>query len=723
MGKRKIFGILLALVMILSVVVMPGDMVLAADDSNQPVVIAETEETDPVDETKHTGQDVITIIHTNDVHGYVVEDEDAGKLGYAKLKTFVDSKPNALLLDAGDVLHGTTFATISKGQSMIELMNEVGYDAMTPGNHDYNYGAKRLLELQEIADFPILQANVVNQRGQRTLEPYEIFEVDGVKVGVFGLATPETKTKSNPLNTQGLTFTEYIQEARFQVNALKDEGADVIIGLVHLGLDEASEVRADLLAQAVGEIDVLIDGHSHTVISEPMLVNGVLIASTGNHIENVGEITLVVDNGQVTLKNSRLHTYEQLKDLEPNAEILAEIERVQEENKPILEEVIGTAEVDLDGERENVRSGETNLGNLLTDAMLDISGADIALTNGGGIRASIAKGDITMDDVLKAFPFTNYPVVLEISGVKILEALEFGLDSAPEVVGKFPHVGGMTFKYDVNQPAGQRVFDVLVGDVPLDPSEVYELVTNDFMAVGGDGYEMLADGEVVSEHPLLSEVLVNYIKELETVNIEIEGRVTEGTKPVSDDVVFTDIDGHWAEEYILDGVSRDFFRGMTATTFEPNTNITRGMIVTTLHRLEGEPTATDPSSFPDVISEDWYGPAIAWASEHDIVLGYEDETFKPNQELTREEMATILSRYFINYKENSVIQVQAPDFADEASISQWADREVDIMVITGIMEGKPGNIFDPQGKATRAELSKVIFELYQTLYVENQAAA
>lgn len=692
MGKRKIFGLLLALVMILSVVILPSEVSIATD------------------------QKVISILHTNDVHGNAEEDEDAGKLGYAKLKTFVDSKQNALLLDAGDVLHGTTFATISSGESMVKLMEEVGYKAMTPGNHDYNYGGSRLLELQEMTNIDILQANVVNARGQRTLEPNVIYEVNGVKIGVFGLATPETKTKSNPLNTDGLEFTDYIRESIGQVAALKAKGADVVVGLVHLGLDKSSEQRSDLLAQAVPEIDVLIDGHSHTVISEPMLVNGVLIASTGNHLNNVGEVTLVVENGEVTAKTSKLHTYEELKTLEPNPSILSAIIAIQEDNKPYLERVVGKSDVDLDGVRENVRSRETNLGNLLTDAMLDVSGADVALTNGGGIRASIPAGDITMGQVLESFPFTNYPVVLELSGAKILEALEFGLDSAPEVVGKFPHVGGMTLKYDVAQPAGSRVFDVVIGNEPLDPTKTYKLVTNDFMAVGGDGYEMFKEGVKVSEHPLLSEVLADYITKLKTVSPKIEGRITEGTKPVSEDG-FTDISGHWAEDYILSVVENNFFKGMTPTTFEPNTNITRGMIVTTLHRLEKEPTATDPSSFPDVVNEDWYGPAIAWASENELVLGYEDGTFKPNQELSREEMATILSRYLL-FKEYSIIEMQTPDFADEALISEWADRAVDIMVITKTMEGKPGNIFDPQGKATRAELAKVIFELNELIYVK-----
>lgn len=701
MGNKKVFSLLLAVMLVLSVLVLPTDA-LATDEV--------------------TVEKVVTIIHTNDVHGNAVEDEEAGKLGYAKLKTFVDSKGDVLLLDAGDVLHGTTFATISQGESMVKLMNEIGYDALVPGNHDYNYGSQRLLALQEEANFDILQANVVNTvRGDRILAPNAIYEVNGVNVGVFGIATPETKTKSSPLNTEGLTFTDYIRESVAQVADLKAKGADVVVALVHLGLDEASAERADLLARAVPEIDVMIDGHSHTVLETGKTENGVLIAQTGNHLQNVGEVTITLDNEKILGKVAKLHTYEDLKDLTPNAEILAEIEAIEEANQPYLETVVGTTTVELDGVRENVRSGETNLGNLLTDAMLDISGADVALTNGGGIRASIPAGEITMGQVLEAFPFTNYPVTLEISGENILKALEFGLDSAPEVVGKFPHVAGMTFKYDVNQPAGSRVFDLMIGEEPIDLAKTYTLVTNDFMAIGGDGYEVLAEGVKVAEYPLLSEVLADYIREAGTVSPEVEGRITEGTKPV-DDEGFTDIVGHWAETYILSGVENGFFKGMTETTFEPETRITRGMIVTTLHRLEDEPTATDPSSFPDVIAEDWYGPAVAWASENEIVKGYDDGTFKPNQELTREEMAAIISRY-LGYKDYPIVKIGVPEFADEAMIAEWASADVDVMQITSIMQGKPGNLFDPQGKATRAELAKVMFELNELLNVEVEDAA
>lgn len=688
MNRKRILSLFMAFVMIIGILATPVKT-LAAEE-----------------------QKVITILHTNDVHGNAEEDEKGGKLGFAKLKTFVDSKENVILVDAGDMTHGTTFATISSGVSMIDLMNKVGYKAMTPGNHDYNYGKEGLDKLAKAANFPILQANIVDSSGNRTLEANTIIEVDGVNVGIFGLATPETKTKSNPKNTEGLTFVDYIKVATEQVAELKEKGADVIVALVHLGLDASSDERSDVLAEKVEGIDLIIDGHSHTELPEGKVVNGTLIAQSAYHLTNVGEVTITFEGGKVVSKAASLNSYEELKGLEGNAEIEKAIEEVEESNKPFLERVVGKTEVELDGVRENVRGGETNLGNLLTDAMIDVSGADVAITNGGGIRSSIDAGEITMGEILQAFPFTNYPVVLELKGSEILEALEFGVDSAPEVVGKFPHVGGMTFKYDVNQPAGERVFDVKVGEEDLDLNKTYKLVTNDFMAVGGDGYEMFKKGKKISEYPLLSEVLAKYIEGKETVNPKVEGRVTVGEKPAGEER-YNDIKGHWARKYILDMADAGIFTEIKEKSFEPDTKITRAMLLTTLHRLDGEKAAKSEAEFKDVENGDWYEKSINWAVENKIALEAEEE-FKPNEDLTREEMAVILANY-LRYKKVVSIQIMPPDFADEGDISEFAQSSVDAVVVAKIMEGKLDNIFDPQGNATRAELAKVLYALSDLL--------
>lgn len=689
--KERLIGAGLALVMLFSVVAMPA-RVLAASTSVKE----------------------ITILHTNDIHGRAEENEKNGEIGYAKLKTYANSIPNSILIDAGDVVHGTTFATISRGESMINLMNDMGYVAMTPGNHDFNYGYDRLKELAGKANFPILAANVITNAGQQELAPNKIIEVNGVKLGIFGLATDETKTKSNPLNTEGVMFLNNVDVAKEQVAKLKAQGAEIIVANVHLGLDESSVNKSSDLAKAVDGIDLIIDGHSHTALPSGKMVNNTLIVQTGGQFSQVGEVKLQVADGKLVTASASLHDYNFFKNVSPDAKILAAIEAIQSANKPYLDKVIGQSAVDLEGLRDKVRTGETNLGNLLTDAMRQVAAADIAITNGGGIRASIEKGDITMGEILTAFPFTNYPVKLEVTGKTVLEALEFGVDKAPESAGKFPHVSGITFKYDPKQAPGQRVFDVKVAGADLDLNKTYTLVTNDFMAVGGDGYEMFKSAKKLSEYPLLSEVLAKYIEKAKIVNPSVEGRITvaekAGQAPASK---FTDISGNWAEKYILDVVAKGYFTGTSATTFEPNTKISRAMVVATLARLEGQDKAQTVSKiFSDVEAGKWFTNGVAWAANNKIVAGYEDGSFRPNQEVTREEMAAIIGRY-IEFKKLPVTNQLPADFADQDKIGEWARGPIIAVRNTGIMAGKPGNLFDPKGQATRGELAKVIYELSQ----------
>ncbi|NLY21430.1 MAG: bifunctional metallophosphatase/5'-nucleotidase [Tissierellia bacterium] len=520
-NKRvKVLALALALIMVLGMVIVP-------------------------ETAKADGKTEIKIIHVNDVHGNAETDlNDKGegsKIGYAKLKTFVENvkaeNPNTLVLDAGDTIHGTTFATISRGQSMVDLMAEIGFDFTVPGNHDFNYGIDRLLELKKADKVKILSANVVKEAdGSNPFDAYAIKEVGGVKVGIFGLSTPETKTKSNPLNTEGYEFKGTIEVAKEMVAKLKEEGAEVIIALAHLGLDEESTDRSDLVAENVEGIDLIVDGHSHTKLDEGKLVKETLIAQTGEHLKNIGVVTLEVEGGKVVSKKAELVEFEAAKEFEANEAIVKGIEKVNEENKPFLETVIGKTEVELNGEREFNRKQETNLGNLITDAMLEATESDVAITNGGGIRASIKAGDVKMGDVLLTFPFANYPVKIEVKGSAIVEALEHGIKSYPELAGGFPQVAGMTFKFDEAKEAGNRVFEVKVGGELLDPEKTYTLVTNDFMAIGGDGYEMFKGAKVLAEYPLLSEVLAEYIKEKGTINPVVEGRIVVETAPAVEEV-------------------------------------------------------------------------------------------------------------------------------------------------------------------------------------------
>lgn len=476
------------------------------------------------------GAKILTILHFNDLHANVMEDEDNGLLGLAKFKTYADGVSPDLILDAGDSLHGTTFATISEGANMREVLDLAGIDAAAAGNHDFNYGTDRLIELSRDGRYPVLAANFVNSAdGSGPFPANMIFERQGVKIGVFGLTTPETKTASNPKNTEGYEFSDLTAAAKEQVAYLQGQDVDIIVALVHIGLDDSKPLAAE-----VDGIDIIIDGHSHDTLPAGEVIDGTLIASTGCHLQNIGRIELEIDDsGAVVSKTASLIPYSEASQLTADAELATRIEELDAQNVELGKTILGKATVFLDGERENVRTSETNLGNLVAEVMLAETGADIAMTNGGGIRASIPEGQITMNHVITTFPFTNYSVVIEISGSDLIAAINHGLsadldeDGNLEQNGGFPQIAGMRVVYDKTRQAGERVVMLTVGGQLVDTEANYSLVTNDFLAAGGDGFDMFAEAAVLSEHELLSEALVNYITSEDTIKTSTDGRVAE----------------------------------------------------------------------------------------------------------------------------------------------------------------------------------------------------
>lgn len=469
----------------------------------------------------------ITIFHTNDLHGRI--QESSSEIGYAKIaglvNNFRQNNPNTLLLDAGDTLHGLSIATLEKGESVIKAMNALKYDAMTPGNHDFNYGYERLLELREKSNFPFISANIKTEKGENLLDEYIIKEIDGIKVGIFGLSTPETTYKTNPKNVEGLVFEDPSEIAAKMVEKLKEEKADVIIALGHLGIDEESVDTSIKVVEEVKGIDIFIDGHSHSTFEEGLLVGDTLIASTGDYGKNIGVVEISILEGKIVDKSASLVSKKDFEEVAPEEEVKNLIESIAEGQNEILSEVIGEAKVRLDGERELSRVKETNLGNLVGDIFLHWTDADIALVNGGGIRASIEAGNITTGDVVTVFPFGNTLVVKKLDGAAIKAALEHGTKSYPELAGGFPHVAGMKYAIDLSKPVGDRVVDITVNGAPLDLNKKYTMATNDFIAAGGDGYTMIAAGELVKEMMTMDEAVVNYIKEKQVIETKLEGRI------------------------------------------------------------------------------------------------------------------------------------------------------------------------------------------------------
>lgn len=514
---KKVFSLFLVMVMILSFSV---------------VSMAE-------DEVK------ITIVHTNDTHGRILEDSYGGSMGFAKIATYVnmlrEENPELLLIDAGDAFHGQTIAQLVRGESVAKVMNVMGYDVMAPGNHDFNYGYDRLLELGEMLEFPVIAGNIEKEDGTQLLDGYIIKEVQGLKIGMFGLATPETEYKTHPNNVKGLDFTSPIEAAKLMVEELRDQ-VDILIAVGHIGEDEGSEFTSHKILAEVEGIDLFVDGHSHTAKPEGEMVGNTLLVQAGEYDENLGIVELVVTGGEITSKTARLLTYEESAEIEEDPEVKAVIEDIKAANDLITGVELGTTPVTLEGAREMVRTKDTNLSNLIADAMLYETGADVALTNGGGIRASIEAGTVTVGDVITVLPFGNYIVTVEVTGADIIAALENGLTDYPATKGAFPQVGGMTYTFDPNLPAFERVTEVLVDGTPIDPSATYVLATNDFMAAGGDEYTML-NQEVVGMYAGLDEALINYMEVADLENLPEPNRSNPLPIEEEEEVTYTVVSG------------------------------------------------------------------------------------------------------------------------------------------------------------------------------------
>ena len=474
----------------------------------------------------------LVILHTNDFHGRILNTDDRGQsMGLAEMvaaiKTLKAENKNNLWLDAGDTFHGMPDINISKGENMVNLLNIAGLDAMTPGNHDFNYGIPRLIELSKIAKFDILAANLVYRfNDQHVLKPYKIYTLpNGLKVGVIGLPTPETQYKANPALVKDVNFLNPNEIAKDIVKKIRPQ-CDVVIAVTHLGVLENSEFNSLKLAKEVEGIDLIVDGHSHTVLENGITIGDTLIVQTGAHAYNLGRVTIQIDGKKITAKNAELLNADAVKKINPvpDKEIERAIRKFQVENKKLFNEVIAQNPTALSGEYSSVRLQEMELGDFLTDAFRWKTGADIGVINGGGIRSDLPAGNVTRGDPIAIFPFGNQLQVVEISGVKIREMLEHSVSGYPDTVGGFLQVSGLRFNFYTNNPVGSRISDIFVNNKPLDDDKIYTLATVDFLISGGDGYEMLKKLSIIAKYGTCEEILTDYLQEVGVKKIDT-GRI------------------------------------------------------------------------------------------------------------------------------------------------------------------------------------------------------
>lgn len=705
---KKFSALFLALVMVLALAIPAG--------------AAETEQ----DLTGH-----IVILHTNDVHGAIGE--------YAKVAALKQAYQAAgayvLLADAGDFIQGDPTVSASQGKTAIELMNLAGYDVAAPGNHEFDYGYPNLKTLAGEADFPILAANVRYDNAAALGDQTTFTTTDGKKIGIFGLDTPETATKAHPDKIKGVSFLaaqEMFDCAQAQVDALKADGCDYIICLGHLGIDaESTGNRSIDLLEKVTGIDVFIDGHSHSTLEEiKEATNGTgkvgdtVLTSTGTKLANVGMVDISPDG---TISTSSLATSELT--VTPDAKVAARAEEIQKEIDADYGTVFAKTEVALDGEKANVRTGETNLGDLIADAMLWQAGlldegVDAAVTNGGGIRASIAAGDITKKDINTVLPFGNTLYVVKVTGAELLEALEASTYCTPEAIGGFPQVAGIEFtvntgaQFDTKElypgstygkPASiNRVMIQTVGGEAFNPEETYTIVTNDFMGAGGDTYYAFkaASSGYDSGVPL-DEVVMDYITS------ELKGVVSKAQYGETDNRIHTiSYNDVKAGDWYANAVNYVTLTGLmngTGDGFSPNLAINRGMMVTVLYRMAGSPEVTAENPFTDVPADTWYTDAVIWASENGITAGTSETTFSPTNSLTREQLATFFYR-FADFENPDPIEITGDltGFTDAGQVASYATDAMKWAIGEGLISGTTETTLSPKATATRAQVATIL---------------
>lgn len=541
---KKSIAILLAMLMLLLAVTGCGAQQTEETPTEQPA--------EEVQEPQ--GPQDVLILFTSDVHCGVGQN-----FGYVGLKAIKDaaeaSGKHVLLVDDGDSIQGEPLGTTTRGEANIKLMNAVGYDVAIPGNHEFDYGMDRFLELAEMAEFPYISCNF-NKDGQLVFDPYIIKEAGEMKIAFVGVTTPQTLTSSTPRYFQdengnyvygfmqddsGEALYDAVQKA---VDDARAAGAQYVIAMCHLGNEEECRpwTYDDVISHTSG-IDVLLDGHSHDYDKVTMKNKDgedVIRQACGTKLAAIGYVTIAAEDGAV---DTGLYNYNnsvsapELFGLENS--MTAEVENATGELNAKLAEVVAHTDFDLlindptavddNGKPIRiVRRSETNLGDLCADAYIDQSGADIAFVNGGGIRITIGAGDITMNDILKVHPYGNMLTVIEVTGQQVLDALEWGSRAVPGESGGFLQVSGLSYEIHtyIDSPCTadehglftgiqgeRRVKNVMVGGEPLDPNKVYTLASHDYMLLNhGDGYTMFDGCKVLQESVKLdNQVLIDYI--------------------------------------------------------------------------------------------------------------------------------------------------------------------------------------------------------------------
>lgn len=596
----------------------------------------------------------IQIVHTNDIHGYYTETKN-GTLGFAVLKSIVDQEGADLVLDMGDTFHGQAFATIDEGSSIAQLMKEVGYDAVTPGNHDWSYGAERLKELEKIGGFPILAANVTTLNGDDFFEQnYLVKEVtadDGtkLKVGVVGVIDDEFYRSTASDNIAGLTFEEEAQEATKIAQYLNDvEKCDIVLAMTHQSNCE------EFIANIKG-IDAVLAGHEHIVMDESYPDSEgklVPVVEAGYYMNNIGvmELTLDAESKEIVSVDERFYTMEN--DIAENEQVKESISEIEKQQQVTLSQAIGYTENAYPYSWEDVRIAQQDIGKLVTESYMEFTGADVAFENAGGIRAGLDAGDITYQDVISISPYGNVVVTKKLTGKEIIDILNQSLAIGKacddvytiqkEAVAKgedpyqysWPEDSGSYLQFseiDVEINENGQIISAKINGTDVNEKEMYVVAMNNYLGES-DLYTALPAAGVEQEFGTCEQALIKYIRNRNNVN-EAEGSAEASQEP-----------------------------------------LTRGEVVQLL-----------------MTAADAYQPNL---QKTDIIKGYDDGTLHEDMKATKLEALIMLNRAFGTLPEssNSSHTLSVDDFTD---IPVWAKSEMEDVLQSGIVEATANGLFHP----------------------------
>ena len=696
------------------------------------------------------------ILYTNDVHCGVDAGKPEGSMGYANLaaykKAMEAEHENVVLVDAGDAIQGEAIGTLSNGSYLIDIMNQVGYDYATFGNHEFDYGMDVALSLLEKSKAKYLSCNFTDlTTGKTVADAYAMETFGDLKVAFVGISTPETFTKSTPTYFQnekgeyiygfceGNDGKDLYDAVQKSIDAARKEGADLVIAIGHLGIDEQSSPwqSKEVIANTTG-LDAVIDGHSHSTIAGELVKDkdgkDVVLTSTGTKLGNIGKMTITAD-GKISTELVSGYT-------EVDAETDAFIKNIQAQYAEKLNEVVAKTDVTLtttDPEtgKRIVRNRETNLGDLCADAYRVTLGADIAFVNGGGVRADIATGDITYGQIIAVHPYGNMACVVEATGQEIVDALEHTSRANPGENGGFLQVSGLKYTINTYVPSSvtlddksmfvsvdgaRRVSDVQVLQAdgtyaPIDLEASYKLASHNYMLKsGGDGINMFMDNKVLQDEVMIdNQVLITYIRDhLNGVVGEAyknpygEGRITVQKLP-------TDVcENQWYYDYVEYVYAEGLMKGMSDYKFGPNTTVSRAMVAQVLYRMAGEPEFENTCALKDIPKGAWYETAVQWAASEGIVKGYTNSTFQPNRAVTREELVTMFYRFadYLGYNVNKADSLSA--FKDADKIQNYAKDAMKWAVSVGLINGMDNGKLEPRSNSLRCQLAAILYRFNES---------